>query len=564
VVSTIPAFGGVFLAALPEPGHYLSLPKFAVHVALLLPFFWACIWVSKDAQYVRTNGLVWSSVVLAGGLVGTILWWLIPLYVIGLLAYLIAAGGSLIAYVYHRNSLVGPAAKVLTVQHIKNLLKGAGGDRKQIPQLVRLLNWDDRPVPIPTDDPEELEKYRLSQELLYDALWRRASEVEVLTSGTNAKVAYRIDGVLTARPALEREDAERLIEFVKKIAGLNVEDRRRPQQGKFTATVTDPVTGEDKTQEIEVRTAGSTSGERLTLRMLTQEKQFRVEDLGFTEQQLKVFLEILDKPSGLLICAGPPGSGLTTTLYAILRHHDAFTRNIHTLETQPKLDLEVITQHIYDPAKGVSFGRTLQSVLHMDPDILMVSDCPDAETARQVARGVANGKKIYLGMRAGSTFEALERWIKFVGDGKVAANGLLALTAQRLVRKLCPVCKVPYRPDPQLLRKANIPPERAKQFYRPRTEPRVDKHGNPIVCPNCQGSGYFGRMAVFELLVITPEVANLIRKGASINEIKAACRKRGMLYLQEEALQRVIEGVTSIQEVIRATRSGSGQQASVR
>jgi len=554
------------LGALPAPGNYVSIVALIVHLALVLPWFWLCVWASRDAEYVRTNRLLWSSIILAGGFVGILLWWLVPIYLVGLLVYLVAVGGTLGAYVYHRNSLVGPAAKVLTPQHIKSLLQGArGGDRKPIPELVRFLNWDDRQVPMPQEDPEALEQFRLAQELLYDAIWRRASEVEVLISGANAKVAYKIDGVLTARPGMEREDAERLLQFIKAISGLNVEDRRRPQQGKFSGTVTDPVTGEDRTQEIEVRTAGSTSGERMSLRMLTQEKQFRVEDLGFRDEQLKVFLEMLEKPGGLVICCGPASSGLTTTLYAILRHHDAFTQNIQTLEMQRKLDLEVIQQHIYESSRGVSFARMLQTVLHSDPDILMISDCPDRDTALQVARGVAAGKKIYLGIKANDTFEGLQRWRKTLEDPQAAANGLLALTAQRLIRKLCPVCKVPYRPDPELLRKANIPQEKAKQFFRPRTEPRVDKHGNPIVCPNCQGSGYFGRLAVFEMLVVTPDIAGLIRKGAPMSEIKAACRKRGMLYLQEEALLRVIDGTTSIQEILRTTRAaGTAKQTSVR
>lgn len=542
------------LAALPEPGSYASIVKLVVEILLILPWFWLAIWVSKDVEYVRTNGVLWRLAILSAGLVGVLLWWVIPIFAIGLPVYLLALGGTLTAYVFHRNSLVGAAAKVLTAQHIKNLMKGiTGGDRAPIQQIVRFLNEDKKVVPLPTE-PDDLEQYRLAQELVYDALWRRASDVDVLTSGSQGKVAYRIDGVMVPRPSMERENADRVLQFVKRIAGLDLEDHRKPQQGEFTASTSDPITGKDQVQEVEVRSSGSTTGERLTLRMLTGEKQLRTEDLGMREDQVKLWQEILCKPSGLVIVSGPGGSGVTSTLYAGLRHHDAFTQNVQTFEKQVKFDLEVITQHVYAPDKGISFARTLQTILHKDPDVLMVSEIPDKDTAAQIARGIGNNKKLYVGVPANDCFEALNRWMQLNEDPKASGNGLLAITNQRLIRKLCPVCKVAYKPDAELLRRANIPPEKARQFFRPRTEPRVDKHGNPIICPNCQGSGYYGRVAIFELLLMNAEISGLIKKGAPMAEIKAACRKRGMLYLQEEALQKVTDGTTSMQEVLRATK----------
>ncbi len=553
------------LAALPQPGGYAGIVKLIVHVLLVLPWIWLAVWVSRDVEYVRTNSLLWRMIVLLGGLIGVLLWWLIPIYVIGLAMYLIAMGGAVGTYVYHRNGLVGQAAKVLTAQHIKNIMKGiSGSDHQQIPQKVRFLNEDKKVVPIPKDDPDALERYRVAQDLIYDAIWRRATEVKLITSGGQGKVAYLIDGVLTARPAMEREQADRILHFVKQTSGLDLEDHRKPQQSDFTASLQDPITGRDQAQEVEVRTAGSTTGEQLTLRMLTGEKELRNEDLGMREEQIKLWQEVLDKPSGLVICAGPPASGVTTTLYAALRHHDAFTQNITTFEKQVKFDLEVITQTIFDPAKGASYARALQTVLHKDPDILMVAEVPDKETAIQINRGLAAGKKIYVGMPASDTFDALERWMRMQDDPKEAAGRLLAITAQRLVRRLCTVCRLPYRPDADMLRRANIPAEKVKEVYRARTEPQLDKHGNPIICPNCQGSGYYGRTSVFELLVINPEIAGLIRKGASANEIKAAARKRGTLYLQEEALQRFVDGTTSIQEVLRATKVEPAKKAASR
>lgn len=553
------------LAVLPQPGSYVSIVKLIIHVVLVAPWIWLCVWTSRDVEYVRTNGILWRVLLLCSGFFGILLWWLIPMYVVGLAVYLILLGSTAAAYIYHRNSLVGAAAKILTAQHIKGLMKGlSGGDSKAFPVLVKFLNEDRKVVPLPEGAPDALEQYRLAQELVYDAIWRRATEVRIATSGNQGKVAYLIDGVLTARPAMERENADRIMLFLKRISGLDLEDHRKPQQGECTASTTDPVTGKASAQEIEVRSAGSTTGEQMTLRLLTAEKQLRTEDLGMREDQVSVWMEVLAKPGGLVICSSPPSNGLTTTLYAALRHHDAFTQNIQTFEKQIMFDLEVITQHVYDPSKGVSSARTLQSVLHRDPDVLMVAEIPDKETAAQIVRGVAAGKKLYVGMQAADTFDALQRWIKMQEDPKNAANGLLAVTNQRLIRKLCTVCKVPYRPDADLLRRANIPAEKAQQVYRARTEPQVDKNGKPIICPNCQGSGYYGRTAIFELLLVTPDIAGLIRKEAPMTEIKAACRKRGMLYLQEEALSRFVDGTTSIQEVLRATKAEAAPRAATR
>jgi type II secretory ATPase GspE/PulE/Tfp pilus assembly ATPase PilB-like protein len=553
------------LAMLPEPGSYASIIKLLIHVVLIAPWIWLCVWASRDVEYVRTNGLMWRVLLLSGGFLGILLWWLIPIYVVGLAVYVVLMGSSVGAYIFHRNSMVGEAAKILTAQHIKTLMKGlSGGDRKAIPVLVKFLNEDKKVVPLPEQDPDALEQYRLTQELVYDAIWRRATEVRIATSGEQGKVAYLVDGVLTPRPGMEREDANGVLLFIKQISALDTEDHRKPQQSEFTASTTDPVTGKANPQEIEVRCAGSTTGEQMTLRLLTAEKQLRTEDLGMREDQVKLWLEVLGKPGGLVICSAPSGNGLTTTLYAALRHHDAFTQNIQTFEKQVMFDLEVINQNVYDPSKGVSSARTLQTVLHRDPDVLMVAEIPDKETALQIARGVAANKKLYVGIQAGDTFEALQRWAKMQEDPKTAGNGLLAITSQRLVRKLCTVCKVPYTPDADLLRRANIPAEKAKQVFRARTEPQVDKNGKPIICPNCQGSGYYGRTAIFELLMVTPDIMGLIRKESPMTEIKAACRKRGMLYLQEEALGRFIDGTTSIQEVLRATKAEAAPKAAAR
>ncbi|MFQ6048576.1 MAG: GspE/PulE family protein, partial [Phycisphaerae bacterium] len=329
------------------------------------------------------------------------------------------------------------------------------------------------------------------------------------------------------------------------------------QSGHITAARGGGMKELDKMVKIEVRTSGSTAGERLMMRVLAEETRFKISDLGMSDQQLRQFQAVVDRPRGLVLCCGPRQSGLTSTLYAILRSHDAFMKNIHTLELRPSLELENITQNIHDPHDSeVSFARRVQTILRADPDVVMIAAVADAETARLINQAAMERAKLYVGLNTSDCFEALQSWLSLVDDPRLVARALLAITAQRLVRRLCPECKQPYRPDPQTLRKANLPADRIQQFYR-RGGYVLNKKGERLVCQTCQGSGYFGRTAIFELLVVDETVRKLIVSRASISQIKAACRKTRppMLYLQEQGLRRVMEGVTSINEIIRVTRS---------
>ena len=269
-------------------------------------------------------------------------------------------------------------------------------------------------------------------------------------------------------------------------------------------------------------------------------------------------------PGGLFVVCGPRASGVTTTLYALLRMHDAFMTNLLTLEREPLRDLENITQHIYDATKhDGSYSRQLQTVLRREPDVVMVSDCLDRETAHLAAKAAAEGKRIYMGILARDSFESLKKLISLAGDTDTVADVLRVIACQRLVRKLCVACRLAYKPDVGLLRKANLPVDKIEHFYRPpKPEEMVDDKGNLRVCPNCQNSGYYGRTGLFEMLEIDSVMRELIANGQPLTAIRAQARKNGMLYLQEVGLQKVIEGVTGMNEMLRVLRDEEGAGAS--
>jgi len=559
---SIALLGQWTLAELPDPLTYFNPFKMITVLALL--FLWAVAagWVDKDTDVVKTKREQWNMIVLAGGVVGFFVLMVPPwqgvLFFAAIVTWTAFAGGGLLAYVLHRNGRVVPTARVLTGDHFKRLLRGDPSKKaaaKHKGQRVRITDHAGEHVK-PPSDPEQHLDYEAAQDFLYDVLWRRASDVDMVVGKDSCRVVYRIDGVPTERPEpVSMEDAERLLRYLKQLAGLNTEEIRRPQTGKIKAALLSHAGDVGPT---EVHTSGSTAGERLRLKAEVGADLFRITELGLPAPRLERLNELIAKPSGMLLCTAPAKHGLTTSLYAILRGHDAYIQNIHTLERRTMLDLDNITQRVYDGTNDdVNYARMLQSVLRREPDIVMVSECEDHDTAVIAARAAADDRKIYMGITAQDCFDALSKYLRLLDDNAMASKGLIGIINQRLIRLLCTECREAFKPDPVTLKKLNLPVDKIDRFHRPPTEPLVDKKGREITCPNCQGSGYVKRTGVYEMLVVDEGVAALIAEGASINRIKSQCRKNKMYYLQEEALLKVIDGTTSMQEVLRCLRNSA-------
>lgn len=551
------------LAAVPDPGGYVSLWRVLIIFVAVIPYFMFCQWLETDLGKMRKlNHDMWNGIVLGGGVAGLILWMFMPWQSTGLFAagfglWYVVVVGVCGTYVFVRNSMVDPANRVFTPRHIKAAMKGLGAKKEEGTSLaieqVKLTGADGKKVRIP-DDPNQTAAYEAAQNLLFDALWRRSTEVEMLLAGEQVRLAYRVDGVVTPRHDLmTREEAERAVSYLKRIAGLNVEEKRKPQKGSITGQIPGSPSGETK---IEVITSGTTQQERIAFKMVGEEGRLRISDLGLTAQQREVLDGLIKRDGGIILVTGPRASGVTTTLYATLRCHDAFMQNLLALEQSPMMDLENITQYVYDSTKHEgSYARQLQTVLRREPDVVMVSDCMDRETAHLAVTAARGGKRIYMGVQAKDSFDALKRVLSLAGDTDAVADALLGITSQRLLRKLCVACRIAYKPDPQVLKKANLPIDKIEHFYRtPRPEECVDDKGRPRVCPNCQGSGYFGRTGIFEVLAVNDALREQVRSGQPVNAIRAAARKSGMLYLQEIGVQKVIEGETSMAEMLRVIR----------
>ncbi len=547
------------LAAVPPTGAFVNLYKIAGVIVALLLWSLAIQWVDRDTDRVKTQRETWNLITVSGGIAGFFLLlvppWAGPLYFAGLGLFILTAGGSLLWYVIHRNGRVVAGGRVLTPDHFKRMLTG-GSKAKLLRdtrgQRVRLGRADGKGIEFETEDPEEQLDYYAAQDFLHDMLWRRASDVDVVRNTERYRVVHRVDGVPVEKAeGLSLDEGERVFRYVKQLAGLNVEERRKPQRGEIHAAL---VTAEGKMDPIEISTSGTTAGEHLKLRVRGTSTQLRIEELGLAPQRLEALKAVIGKRTSLVLLSSPRGCGVTTTAYAVVRAHDAFLNNIHALEMRPMGTIDNITQHKYQPGESaVAYARMLQTVLRKEPDIVLVGDCNDRETA-QIASRATEERKLYMCMEAKDTFDALSKFVNYLGDNRLAAGALSAVTCQRLVRVLCTECREAFRPDPDTLKKLNLPVDKIERFYRPPTQPLVDKKGNEIICANCQGTGYRGRTGIFEVLTITDEISALIGEGAPMQKIKSVARRAKMYYLQEEGLFKVIDGTTSLNEVLRCLR----------
>lgn len=534
------------LVAAVEYGGYISFWKLLLFALALFSWTPLVRWVFSDTQAVRTNTIVWTLAMAMSGVISLFLWLMIPVFFIGLLFYLVVVGGVIMAYVTHRNSRVADFEKILSVDHLRGLFINAHKKIEKVSHGITFITNNGNEVPLPEPKSIELEGFIVTCDLIDDAVWNRADVVRLVPQKEEYVVIYEIDGKATKQDPRSQEEVDSFAYYAKQLADLEVEEKRKPQKGCFKAIFAD---GERTSWE--VRTSGSTAGEQIRIEKVSAIASRKIEDLGLNENQIESIRSLRNIKSGLILVTGMKKNGVTSTLYTLLGHHDPFLNNINTLEKQTSAELQNITQFTYSLSDTgtTTFARRLQSILRKGPDIVGVGDCDDAQTAQLASAGAKDGRIIYVALEAGSVNEAMEKWLKLVADNNLVADTLTAVINQRLARKLCTDCRQSYTPDPSLFKKFNISPEETHTFYRA-GKIEYDKHGKPIVCENCQGTGFFGRIGLFETVRVDDKSKEVIRKAKSAQEVGAAFRRSGMLYMQEQSIKKVSAGVTSINEVI--------------
>ncbi len=545
-----------FLAAVGYGG-YISPIKLIIFLILFFGGLPVISWVHRDAEALGTKSAFWTGVVFGVWGVAGLVWLLIPVFIIGTAFYLIAAGAASLSYVMHRNALVPEFQRVLTIDHIKDLFVSRSKKTAEMKSFV-FITSNNNEVPLPEPKTADFFGYKAAYDLFSDAIYRRAYDIICTPTLQNYNITYYVDGAALKQPALPKDRLEHLLHFVKHLANFDVEEKRKPQKGKFT------IFQNNRRIEWEVTTAGSTAGEQMRLKQLTQQDITKLSDLGLTTEQFEQLNSLQTIKRGLLIISGPKKSGVTTTLYTLLRNHDAFLNSIATVERQPSGKLPNITQNIFSLSdSGVTtYAKKLQSVIRTDPDIVAVADCADAETTQIACMAAAAGKLVYVALEEETLLKALAKWIKLVGDKNKAIAPLLGISNQRIFRKLCDQCRQGYEPNRALLHKFNIPTEKVKVFYKA-GKVVYDKRGRASPCENCQETGYFGRMAAFETVFFNEKLRTAVKEAKSLSDIDTEFRRAKMRYLQEQVLIKVVAGITSINEMVRVlSKAGDQRQRS--
>ena len=385
---------------------------------------------------------------------------------------------------------------------------------------------------------------RLVDSMLYSAIQRRASDIHVETQDDAVYVKYRIDGVLqSALRPIDKQFHSPILSRIKVMSELDIAEKRVPQDGRFKVKMP------GKTIDFRVSIMPSVHGEDAVIRILDKQsiseqfQELRLDILGFPDDQLRLFRKYISEPYGMVLVTGPTGSGKTTTLYAALSEIKSPEDKIITIEDPVEYQLSGITQIPINERKGLSFARGLRSILRHDPDKIMVGEIRDPETAQIAIQSALTGHLVFTTVHANNVVDVLGRFLNMGVEEYQFVSALNCVLAQRLVRTICVDCKRPVSITPSELADAGLDPALSdgSVFYE------------GAGCIECGGTGYRGRTAICELLDLTDDIREMILARRSTSEIKKAARDGGMRFLRESAVERVLQGVTTLREINKVT-----------
>jgi type IV pilus assembly protein PilB len=371
--------------------------------------------------------------------------------------------------------------------------------------------------------------------IITQALRDRASDIHIEPQDERLRIRFRIDGALHDVLALPSEMGPALTSRLKIMAGMNIVERRRPQDGQIAMDV------DGRSVDIRVATAGVIWGEKVVLRVLDKSRPlYKLSDLGMPLDTHKEFSRLVRSPFGMILCAGPTGAGKTTTLYATMSEINESQRNIMTIEDPVEYVFPSINQISTNEQAGLSFATGLKSILRQDPDIILVGEIRDVDTARIATQAALTGHFVLSSLHATDAVAALHRFLDMGIESFLIASSVLGVVGQRLMRRTCTHCKKLYKPTTEELAFYNESGGRGKiKFYQ------------GVGCNFCSGTGFSDRIGVYEFLKVTPEIKRLVVGWATQDELRRMAVKQGMRTLLDEAIALVEQDLTTIPEVIR-------------
>ena len=389
------------------------------------------------------------------------------------------------------------------------------------------------------DDTSDAPIIKLVNHIISQSIKARASDIHFEPYQNSFTVRYRVDGILYDLLAPPKWIQPALISRVKVMAKMNIAEKRLPQDGRFEVKIGD--------QDIDVRvsTIPTAFGERLVLRLLNKSGSLlELPDLGLTTGRLKLLKKLVASPNGIILNTGPTGSGKTTTLYAVLSSINEPNINIITIEDPIEYQIKGISQIQVNPKIDLTFARGLRSIVRQDPDVILVGEIRDKETAEIAVQSALTGHLVFSTLHTNDSSSAITRLVDMGVEPFLISSSVLAVVAQRLVRVLCDDCKIAYVPNPIYLQSIGFSPDHFKdrQIYK------------AVGCENCFSTGYRGRIGIFEVMVLTERLKSLILKTFDSSRIKSEAVRQKMRTLRVDGMQKVLEGTTTTEEVLRVTQ----------
>ncbi|MEI6262618.1 MAG: ATPase, T2SS/T4P/T4SS family [Deltaproteobacteria bacterium] len=377
---------------------------------------------------------------------------------------------------------------------------------------------------------------RFTNTVLAEAIKMKASDVHIEPQKDNVVIRYRIDGIMREIMQIDKQIHLSLVSRIKIISNMDISIRRKPQDGRAQVKVG------DSRYDLRISTLPASYGEKVTIRILNPNAGgMGITELGFSEKDLRHFMEAIVRPQGIILVTGPTGSGKSSTLYTVLKQLNSPKVNIVTVEDPVEFDIAGINQVQINPKAGVTFADGLRSILRQDPDIVMVGEIRDGETAKIAFQAAQTGHLVLSTLHTNDAPSAVTRLLDMGVDSFVIADSLLAVIGQRLVRGICKKCKIPDPLTPQIFDQLEfvINTDRTKKFWK------------GAGCEACQYSGYMGRLGIFELLMITPTIKEILSRNVAAITIRKAADKEGFSTLNMDGIAKAFMGLTTIEEVFR-------------